>query len=220
MNCFNRSRTALCIAAFALSGCGATQITSVPTATTVSSVAHTTQRVSPDGIVYTPVNVQIENSQYGLDLNNDSTPDFNIADVTNKQKFECDGHPEYNENGALSLESVSNFNGYEMHGDYVARLRKGSPIGPSQSFRTETGFTGMEHMSITWQPPCEGPPPPVVYEGNWHPGRSGYLGLAFEIGGTTHYGWAAVTPDGFSGATLTGYAYQTIADKSINAGQK
>lgn len=189
--------------------------------TLVASVAHGTRRVSPDGIVYTPADVLIENSQYNLDLKNNGTTDFVIADVTGKRETECDGQLEYNEWGELSLASISSpGNGYEMRGDYVARLRRGSPIGPSQSFRTETGSTPMEYMSITW--PRSGPcrRPPVVYTGNWPPVHSGYLGLAFEIRGKSHYGWAAITPDGFSGATLTGYAYQTKAGKSIIAGQK
>ena len=46
-----------------------------------------------------------------------------------------------------------------------------------------------------------------------------YLGLEFQIKGRTHYGWARLTfEDGVLSATLTGYAYETIAGKSIRAG--
>jgi hypothetical protein len=50
-----------------------------------------------------------------------------------------------------------------------------------------------------------------------------YLGLKFKIDGKTHYGWARLTvqlPGNFLvKATLTGYAYETVAGKAIRAGQ-
>ena len=50
-----------------------------------------------------------------------------------------------------------------------------------------------------------------------------YLGVQFKINGKTHYGWARliVKCSGFNAtATLTGYAYETVPDKGIIAGQK
>ncbi len=52
-----------------------------------------------------------------------------------------------------------------------------------------------------------------------------YLGLKFQIKGETHYGWArlnvSVRAQGGVNitATLTGYAYETIANKAIIAGK-
>ena len=62
-------------------------------------------------------------------------------------------------------------------------------------------------------------------QGNWFD-VTAYLGLQFLINGETHYGWAAVDvvfdtsqrPWTFS-ATLTGYAYETVAGQSIAAGR-
>jgi hypothetical protein len=52
---------------------------------------------------------------------------------------------------------------------------------------------------------------------------SRYLGLKFEVDGKTHYGWARLTvqlPGNYLiNATLTGYAYETVPDKGILAGQ-
>jgi hypothetical protein len=53
-----------------------------------------------------------------------------------------------------------------------------------------------------------------------------YLGLKFVVDGGVHYGWARVSVtlghhrqfDDVSG-TLTGYAYETVADKPIIAGE-
>ena len=56
--------------------------------------------------------------------------------------------------------------------------------------------------------------------------RNRYLGLKFVIHGKVHYGWARLSVtlahhrqyDDVSG-TLTGYAYETIPNKAILAGQ-
>jgi hypothetical protein len=62
--------------------------------------------------------------------------------------------------------------------------------------------------------------------GPWLNGGKGvkhrYLGLKFKIKGRFHFGWARLTvkttQNDFT-ATLTGYAYETIPDKGIIAGQ-
>jgi hypothetical protein len=49
-----------------------------------------------------------------------------------------------------------------------------------------------------------------------------YAGVAFTIGSEIHYGWIrlTLTPefDRFA-VTMTGYAYETVADRQIHAGQ-
>jgi hypothetical protein len=65
-----------------------------------------------------------------------------------------------------------------------------------------------------------------IWYGPWANGGKGvkdrYLGVKFKIGGKFHYGWTRITvttgPRGFTGMILTGYAYETIAGKSIIAG--
>jgi hypothetical protein len=57
--------------------------------------------------------------------------------------------------------------------------------------------------------------------GNWSTAPHRYLGLKFVINGKTHYGWARLNVTwNLSGesATLTGYAYETIPNKSIVTG--
>jgi hypothetical protein len=221
MKRLNRSRFALCMAVFVLSGCGAAQTPNVP-GIAVDSVAHTTQRVSPDGIVYAPVNVHIESSNYNLDLNNDGTIDFVIAESNTGFHWTfgpCKGRFLYN--GTLELTGQGS-DGVEVSGNFAARLVSGSPIGPGQSF--STGSWEMETAVGGWGivdgNSCV---QKVGTNGNWPPNTSGYVGLAFMIRGKPHYGWAAITvsspQQGWLSATLTGYAYQTIAGKSIKAGQ-
>ena len=45
-----------------------------------------------------------------------------------------------------------------------------------------------------------------------------YLGFKFLIDGQVHYGWARLTVTSYYGVTLTGYAYETIPNKTILEG--
>jgi len=59
--------------------------------------------------------------------------------------------------------------------------------------------------------------------GSWINVKNRYLGIKFEINGETHYGWARLSvlvqlPLTVT-ATLTGYAYETVPNKPIVAGQ-
>jgi hypothetical protein len=63
-----------------------------------------------------------------------------------------------------------------------------------------------------------------TYGGPWRNSKDRYLGLKFKIDGEIHYGWArlTVTADRHGkrvAAKLTGYAYETLADRPIVTGQ-
>jgi hypothetical protein len=71
---------------------------------------------------------------------------------------------------------------------------------------------------------CKGSDTNYYVAGAWGGARPQYLGLAFSIDGQTHYGWARLTSSvkGIkckSSVLLTGYAYETVPGKSIEAGQ-
>ena len=59
--------------------------------------------------------------------------------------------------------------------------------------------------------------------GSWVNVKNRYLGVEFEIKGQTHFGWARLSVQvqvpQIIIATLTGYAYETVANKPITAGQ-
>jgi hypothetical protein len=60
------------------------------------------------------------------------------------------------------------------------------------------------------------------YAGQWQNVANRYLGLKFVISGQVHFGWARFSVKSGTGkitAILTGYAYETIANKPIIAGQ-
>ena len=59
----------------------------------------------------------------------------------------------------------------------------------------------------------------IGHGGPWYNVTDRYLGLSFQRNGRTHYGWARLNVGAANYANLTGYAYETIAGKSIKAGQ-
>jgi hypothetical protein len=67
----------------------------------------------------------------------------------------------------------------------------------------------------------------LFYSWSWAFANDQYLGLWFKINGQNHYGWARLSVTFHPGlpkdrsweAHLTGYAYETIADQRIKAGQ-
>lgn len=102
--------------------------------------------------------------------------------------------------------------------NFASAVRKGQPIGGSQ---TRFGYGGRNTMAWANTSPGGG-----QTGGAWGnivllPYR--YLGIQFQIDGKTHYGWARLIVK-CSGvditATLTGYAYETVPNKRIIAGQK
>jgi len=161
-------------------------------------------------VVYTPANVIIR-STYNLDVNNDGVTDFTIQNI-GKFTNRC------NEFGYID-ELPASGNGvvpYEVDGAWAAALTQGAQIGPGQRFWESSGLT-MTSFSVN----C----PFESFKGPWLDVVNHYLGLSFQVNGQTHYGWARLTVLLHCGrggcafvATLTGYAYETISSKSINAG--
>jgi hypothetical protein len=172
-------------------------------------------------IVYTPAHVKItENSSYNLDLNKDGVTDFIIS--TSQSQHTCPfGHI-----GLKDAVAETPVSGDGAESSPPAKLKLDDKIGPSETFYGGTG-------TMAWLEDCEF----VTGGGNWiHDencgydcnhlkGLKGYLGLTFQIDGETHYGWAllsvSLTPKTTQVVvTLEGYAYETVADMPINAGQE
>jgi hypothetical protein len=169
-------------------------------------------------IVYTPTHVQVD-SPYNLDLNHNGIPDFTIQ----QNHF----HRQMCPPGPFDLDSLT-VTAAQGNGEvgsnlfaYVAALDRGVTIGSNQSFISDSGATmamvhsgyagGWEHCSYYHST-----------AGNWVNVSHRYLGVKFQIKGNTHYGWAQLSVQVgyvYIHATLTGYAYETTAGKSIKAGQ-
>lgn len=154
-------------------------------------------------IVYTPANITIASrSAIPLDLTNDGVADFVISSW------------QYDQINHLSIIHHQPSNGVisKVQGlGPAADLPLGVQIGPNRFFE------GVGSMATN------GSQSGIIFfsGGPWKDAHNRYLGLKFVVGGDTHYGWARmkVTAKGGIAATLTGYAYETVPNKPILAGQ-
>jgi hypothetical protein len=166
-------------------------------------------------IVYTPAHIPIvvNGGFTELDLNHDGINDFQFLNITGTQP---QLHSTLNVAPAQNLNRVwagSCSASFKTSRCAVA-LPKGTIIGPRSPFQKDpasvlmAGYQGASQQSGS-------------YFGGWAL-RTAYLGLKFVIKGKTHFGWARVQvvarSKGFV-ATITGYAYETISNKSIIAGK-
>jgi hypothetical protein len=170
-------------------------------------------------IVYTKVHVYLPvgyySPEYVLDLNHDGRSDFVF-----RGRGTCDsgctfdvgiyGYVGGNENQIIGTKHQARFR------PNAVALRTGARIGPARHFYNsgEIASAVTNSKGIFWY-------------GQWGDGGKGlknrYLGLQFVIKGKIHYGWARVSVKTTSGegdftAILTGYAYETIPNKPIIAG--
>lgn len=168
-------------------------------------------------IVYTPADTNITpDHTIPLDLNHDGIVDFGFRDVYRRS------HPYgFDHTGVLSVVPANAANKIEgfsrINGNYASALRAGASIGPNAKFTTgpnimATSFidTGRVRKSNSV---CNGP---------WSAGATRYLGLEFVINGEVHFGWARLSvtcKDLRVLATLSGYAYETVPNTPIIAGQ-
>ena len=153
-------------------------------------------------IVFTPTSRFIpSNSVYKLDVNHDGIADFII-----QNSYACNSDYCYAGLSALpqagnGVEGAPGFLGIP----YAFALKQGATIGSSRPFSGKLMLNyGMGSV------------------GRWKDVRKRYLGLKFQINGTTHFGWARLTV-GLHGsriiAYLSGFAYETTPNTPIVAGQ-
>jgi len=163
-------------------------------------------------IVYTKIHQAIgPNGIYDLDLNHDGTVDFLIQRSTYCHSSSCAGFQKsLFAQGALG-NGVMGVVGSRW--PYASALKSGAEIGPRQ----RVGITG-ELLIVAKDQDFS-----TIYTwGQWVNVKNRYLGLKFKIKGEFHYGWArlnAATGGGKITTALTGYAYETVANRPLRAGQ-
>jgi hypothetical protein len=154
-------------------------------------------------IVYTKTRQAIgSNGIYALDLNHDGVIDFVI------QQHGSNGSTRLLAKGAVG-------NAVEGTKYSASALKKGSVIGSRGRFVSSSYGKSMAAHVLTSGGRS-------YWSGQWPNVTNRYLGLRFQIDGKTHYGWARLSTQTAGDqitATLTGYAYETIAHKRIRAGQ-
>jgi len=169
-------------------------------------------------IVYTKAHVVLHsrsNSHYLLDLNHDGIKDFNLrhaytASTTNDP---------YNNSSMEAVPFKDASNGFVgkvvITEDVASALYAGVKVGPSNNF-VYFGVMGRAEGNSQRTNTLF-----AYYWANSGKGvRNRYLGLRFAIKGKLHYGWARVTVSKYRFTeTLTGFAYETVANKSIVTGK-
>jgi hypothetical protein len=167
-------------------------------------------------IIYTATHVQIrQSSSFLLDFN--FQPKVGDVDFIIDRGRDCKSlsgcHSGMDALGYNSHRSIA----VTSHGSAIA-LRPGQRMGPRK------GVSGRAQMAFV---EFGGPTNTTVWFGQWGNGgeglKNGYLGLKFVLNGKVHYGWARVSltvkNNRFNTATLTGYAFETIPNKSIIIGK-
>lgn len=158
-------------------------------------------------IVYTADNRKIPpNGGLSLDLNHDGVADFIFSNfyTSTSSTLNLSVDPADPSNEIFST-------GGQVHSVFAAALAAGRNIGPHGKFQKLLG-EGMAN-GLDLESKCQGP---------WVNAHERYLGLKFIIKGKIHFGWArlnvhCVYPHAIN-ATVTGYAYENIANKPIIAG--
>ncbi|MGA8761691.1 MAG: hypothetical protein WB562_02290 [Candidatus Sulfotelmatobacter sp.] len=158
-------------------------------------------------VVYTPAHVALRaGSFYVLDLNHDGVPDFRFGNV-GRSTFGVFYVEPWGTNASFNAEECTNVPVYPL------ALNRGAPIGPGKSFY---GTLGGPIYNQILAGGGDGD------FGNWVNMSNRYLGLRFLINGENHYGWARLTVRVNGAAVtalLTGYAYESVGNRGLRAGQ-
>jgi hypothetical protein len=160
--------------------------------------------------VYTPAHdVILRHGHIALDLNRDGIPDFDInhrsgctTDKFCTAALYAMGAP-YKGNYAVGTRRVF---------DFASALKRGSRIGAKKPFLGFALYYRFHSTSSNGH--CSG---------SWTDAKNRYLGFKFLIKGKIHFGWARLNATCSVSSkkigVLTGYAYETVANKPILAGQ-
>jgi hypothetical protein len=176
------------------------------TAAGVSALALTPR--SEAKIVYTKTHQVIGfNGIYALDINNDG-----IFDVVLSQWYASSNYRGLTGLGLVAKPGIGNGVVATSQG-LASALDRGVRIGASQRFLSLSRSNQAASM-VDVQSSSSG-------RGLWKNVDDRYLGLKFQLGGQTHYGWARLRVQMVNGitATLTGYAYETVPNRPIRAGR-
>jgi hypothetical protein len=148
-----------------------------------------------------------------LDLNHDGVNDFRFHFSPGPHSAGLGVSPLNKSNEAVGYSYA--FRRSNRVGVYASALPAGVRIGPRQK-NFQQGIAELLNVY--------GLTSSSIFFGQWKDAHGRYLGLKFVVSGETHYGWARLSVHivlvGKSSIYLNGYAYETIPNKPIIAGQE
>ncbi|MBK5213480.1 MAG: T9SS type A sorting domain-containing protein [Flavobacteriaceae bacterium] len=150
-------------------------------------------------IIYTDVNPDFVGGltdSFAVDFDGGSVNDVTIIQ-SNNGNYELVKAMPYSTNGVLAASNGGYF--------YASNIAYGTPIDAGAgAFRSFGSF-------------CAG----VGYAGSQFCGAGpGYIGVQFDLSGSTHYGWVRVDIADSSNFIVMDFAYESTPDMAINAGDK
>lgn len=176
-------------------------------------------------VIVTKKNIPIPVSQYGgtqylvpVSLNNNGITDFSFSLYSFAYHSAFRDLTVYPREGGAVVAKV------ETTGErpLASELARGAKIGPSAVFSSDN-VTSIEGSHANFGYRSGKSYYSKSFVGNWgNNAKNSFLGVRFLINGETHYGWIRLTvmtaTKGAMSATITGYAYETVANKVIKAG--
>jgi hypothetical protein len=163
-------------------------------------------------IIYTKANKHIGvNQTVHLDLNHDGIIDFDLKNHTASNS----GYV-FDILSAVPLRKNAVWGHTFGRSAYASALFANAKVGPKGQFLPGAGLMASTGSFGALRPARSGGP--------WNDVTDRYLGLKFVIKGKIHFGWARLDVHGNGhkakvNATVTGYAYETIANKAIITGE-
>jgi len=161
-------------------------------------------------VIYTPAHAYIPSRYYPtyIDINGDGIPDFRFSNFAE----------------SFSHAASDNLNVEALTGGIIAispgsasALPKGAVIGSSGQFGRGNCFMAGTYVFAYGNTYFHN------YFGPWNDVESRFLGVSFSLGGETHYGWIRMSVNTLLfrkiRAVVTGYAYESVANTPIRAGQ-
>jgi hypothetical protein len=163
-------------------------------------------------IVYTPAHVEIGDQTVLLDLNHDGQTDFSFRNNVTCTSA-CKGWTFFL--AVYPLGTSNKIWGGASHTDmkFASALPAGVQVGSQGKL-----YTGPDRMAwFQYGSHNDG-------RGPWNNIKHRYLGLEFLAKDGYHYGWARLnightSANGEATGTITGYAYESIANKPIITGE-
>ena len=157
-------------------------------------------------IVYTATNVQFNIGVANIDFNHDGVDDIRIT---------ASSFAYHSRRGSV-IARTPKTGAAVGHAQAVSALSSGFVIGPTAHFGANNGIMA-KYFGIFYGGIYE-----KGSEGYWRNATNKYVGVRFLISGQTHYGWVRISiSDAGNGynVNITGFAYETIANQAITAGQ-